>query len=277
MSPKEAPPEGQHACVMGFPISHSLSPKLHGFWLKQYNITGSYTAIEVKPEQLPTALNDLAARGFAGCNLTLPLKEHALALMDELDASSLAAGAVNTVVIQGGKKTGFNSDGFGFLESLKAQCPTWDKSHVVILGAGGAARGIAAALKNAGVEKFTFINRTPQKAQRIIEELYLAKAGIADTIPEDTTLLINCTALGMTGQPPLEMDISTLPKTAVVCDIVYRPLITPLLEKAQKRGNPVAEGLPMLLHQGRLGFKHWFGVDPVVTPALYKEIAACAK
>ena len=273
MSPKEA----RHACVMGSPISHSLSPALHSFWLKQYNISGSYTSVEIKPEQLPAALNDIAARGFAGCSLTLPLKEYALALMDELDASCLAAGAVNTVVMRGGKRTGFNSDGFGFLESLKAQYPQWDRSHAVIIGAGGAARGIAAALKNEGVKKFTFINRTRQKAQKIIEELYLAKAGIAETIPEDTTLLINCTSLGMAGQPPLKIDISTLPKTAVVCDIVYRPLITPLLEAARQRGNPVVEGLPMLLHQGRLGFRHWFGIDPAVTPALYKEIAACAK
>ena len=267
----------RNACVMGSPVSHSLSPKLHGFWLKQYNISGSYTAIEVKPEQLSTVLNNIAVRGFAGCNLTLPLKEHALALMDELDASSLAAGAVNTVIIRDGKKTGFNSDGFGFLESLNAQYPQWEKGHAVILGAGGAARGITAALKNAGVKKFTFINRTPQKAQKIIEDLYLRKATVASAVPEDATLLINCTSLGMAGQLPLEVDISRLPKTAVVCDIVYRPLITTLLKEAQQRGNPVVEGLPMLLHQGRLGFKHWFGIDPAVTPALYKEIAACAK
>ena len=267
----------RHACVMGSPISHSLSPKLHGFWLKHYNIRGSYTAIDVKPEQLSAALGDLAARGFTGCNLTLPLKEHALGLMDELDGSSLAAGAVNTVVIRNGKKTGFNSDGFGFLESLRAQCPQWDACHTVIIGAGGAARGIAAALKNAGAKRFTFINRTPQKAQNIIDDLALPTAAIAARIPEDTTLLINCTSLGMAGQPPLELDISTLQKTAVVCDIVYRPLITPLLEEARKRGHAIAEGLPMLLHQGRLGFKHWFGIDPAVTRELYDEVATWAK
>jgi len=265
------------ACVMGFPVAHSLSPKLHGFWLKQYNISGSYTAIEVKPEQLSAALNDLVTHGFAGCNLTLPLKEHALDLMDTLDETSLAAGAVNTVVIRDGKKIGFNSDGFGFLESLKAQSPQWDKSHTVLLGAGGAARGIAAALKNAGVKKFTFINRTPAKAQKIISDLTLPNAEIATTVPEDATLLINCTNLGMTGQPPLDVDISALPKTAIISDIVYRPLITPLLEEARRRGHAIVEGLPMLLHQGRLGFKEWFGVDPAVTPELYKEIAACAK
>ncbi len=268
---------GLKACVMGSPISHSLSPKLHGFWLKQYGIDGSYTALEVKPEQLRGALNNLAAQGFAGCNLTLPLKEYALELMDELDESARAAGAVNTVVIRNGKTTGFNSDGFGFLESLNAQRPHWDKHHVVIFGAGGAARGIAAALKNAGVEKFSFINRTPDKAEKIIKDLRLPQANITDALPKDTTVLINTTSLGMTGQPPMEVDLSALPKEAVVCDIVYRPLITPLLEDARRRGHPVVEGLPMLLHQGRLGFKHWFGVDPAVTRELYEEIAACAK
>jgi shikimate dehydrogenase len=271
-------PDGvQHVCVMGSPISHSLSPKLHGFWLRQYGIAGDYTAIEVTPERLPTALDDLVVRGFAGCNLTLPLKERALDLMDELDDSSHISGAVNTIVIQGGKKTGFNSDGFGFMESLRAQQPQWNDSHVVILGAGGAARGIAAALKNAGVENFSFINRTPEKAEKLAQELGLTKANTAATVPDDTTLLINCTSLGMTGQPPLQLDISGLPPVAVVCDIVYRPLLTPLLKEAQRRGHPVVEGLPMLLHQGRLGFKHWFGIDPAVNRALYEEIASCAK
>jgi shikimate dehydrogenase len=273
MSPKV----GQQACVMGFPIAHSLSPRLHSFWLKQYGISGSYTKQEVTPERLPAALNDLVADGFAGCNLTLPLKEQALDLMDTLDDSSLAAGAVNTVVIRDGKKTGFNSDGFGFLESLNAQQPQWDRSHVVILGAGGAARGITAALKNAGVKKFSFINRTPQKAEKLIRELHLAHGNVAIHLPPDATVLVNCTNLGMIGQPPLETDISALQPAAVVCDIVYRPLITPLLKEAQRRGHPIVEGLPMLLHQGRLGFKHWFGVDPAVTPALYEEIASCAK
>ena len=140
------------ACVMGSPVSHSLSPKLHGFWLKQYKIDGEYTRREVTPENLKKELKILAEQGFAGCNLTLPLKECALALMDELDESSRVSGAVNTVVIHDGKMTGYNSDGFGFMESLKAQYPAWDGTNVVILGAGGAARGIAAALNKAGVK-----------------------------------------------------------------------------------------------------------------------------
>jgi shikimate dehydrogenase len=267
----------RQACVLGSPVSHSLSPRLHGFWLKKYNINGSYTSMEVEPTRLKTMLDNLTEHGFAGCNLTLPLKEHALELMDTLDGSALAAGAVNTVVIRSGKKTGYNSDGFGFLQSLKTQAPKWDKSHAVLLGAGGAARGIAAALRDAGVKRFTFINRTPQKAEKIIEELNLPQGTTAAAVPEDTTLLVNCTSLGMNGQPPLEIDISPLPQKAVVADIIYRPLITPFLQDAKQRGHVVVEGLPMLLHQGRLGFKEWFSVDPAVSAELYQEIAAWAK
>jgi shikimate dehydrogenase len=264
------------ACVMGSPVAHSLSPKLHGFWLKQYKIDGIYTAQEVTEKQLPRALEELAAQGFAGCNLTLPLKEASLPLMDFLDESAAAAGAVNTVVIRDGRKTGYNSDGFGFVESLRAHAPQWGRSHVVLIGAGGAARGIAAALKNAGAEKFSFLNRTPAKAEKIIGDLQL-KGTVVSSVPRDATLLVNCTSLGMEGQPPLALDISPLNDNAVVCDIVYRPLVTPFLWSAKQRGLAVVEGLPMLLHQGRLGFRHWFGTDPAVTAALYEEIAACAR
>lgn len=269
------------SCVMGFPVAHSLSPKLHGLWLKKYGIEGSYTIREVKPEQLKEALKFLIDEGFAGCNLTIPLKEKALDLMNCLDESARAAGAVNTVVIREGKMTGYNSDGFGFMESLKAQAPGWDKSHVVILGAGGAARGIIAALKNAGAEHFSIVNRTREKALKLIADFGLEGAEAPDwedrsQILKNATLLVNCTSLGMKGMPPLEINLSFLVKTAVVCDIVYRPLVTPLLAESRRLGLPVVEGLPMLLHQGRLGFKHWFGIDPGVTPELKKEMERLA-
>ncbi len=264
------------ACVLGSPVGHSLSPRLHNYWLKVYDIPGSYVAMETPAVDLREVLNDLVRLGFAGCNLTLPLKEAAVALMDTLDESAQRAGAVNTVVIKNGKMTGYNSDGFGFIESLKAQAPAWEKRHAVLVGAGGAARGIAAALKNAGVGKFSFICRTQEKAGKIIETLQL-DGGIVSEPPEGASLLINCTPLGMTGQPALDIDISTLPPDAVVSDIVYRPLETPLLMAAKRRGLATAAGLPMLLHQGRIGFKHWFGTDPAVTPALEKEIASWAK
>ncbi|MFH1158150.1 MAG: shikimate dehydrogenase [Pseudomonadota bacterium] len=265
------------ACVLGFPVSHSLSPKLHGFWLKKYGINGAYTSMAVTPEHLPQALDTLMERGFAGCNMTLPLKEIALSSMDEHDESCLMSGAVNTVVFRGGKKTGYNSDGFGFMESLKAQHPGWDGARVVILGAGGAARGIIASLRGAGATHFVLVNRTREKAEKVISAFKMKEATIVDwenraSALEGATLLVNCTSLGMMGNPPMEIDLSFLPKAAAVCDIVYRPLTTPLLAEARRRGNPAVEGLPMLLHQGRLGFQHWFGVDPAVTPELYNEM-----
>lgn len=270
------------ACVMGFPVAHSLSPKLHGFWLKEHSVAGNYTTETVKPENLAKALDTLVEKGFAGCNLTLPLKEHALSLMDTCDESCLISGAVNTVVIRNGKKTGYNSDGFGFIESLKEQHPAWDGARVVILGSGGAARSVITALRAAGAKDFTLANRTREKAKKIANDLSLKKADIIDwgnrdAALEKATLLVNCTSLGMTGQPTLEINLSALPKTAAVCDIVYRPLMTQLLADAERRGHPVIKGLPMLLHQGRLGFRHWFGIDPAVTRDLYEEIAACAR
>ena len=264
------------ACVMGFPAAHSLSPRLHGHWLKTYGIDGVYTVREVKPEGLAGALDVLTAEGFAGCNLTIPLKEAALPLMDVLDESAQAAGAVNTVVMKDGKKTGYNSDGFGFVESLNAQAAGWDKTHAVLYGAGGAARGIAASLADAGVEKFTFINRNAARAEALIRDLGI-EGDVAGEVPEDASLFINCTPLGMKGQPVFALDISALSRGAVVCDIVYRPLVTPLLETARARGLRIVEGLPMLLHQGRLGFCHWFGTDPAVTKELYEEMALCAR
>lgn len=265
------------ACVMGYPVYHSLSPVLHRFWLKKYKIDGDYTLNETRPEQLASSLAALEDQGYVGCNLTLPLKEYALTMMNHLDDSARAAGAVNTVVIRYGKMTGYNSDGFGFMESLKAQHAGWDGTKTVIIGAGGAARGAIAALKESGVSRFTLLNRTREKAEQLVCDLGLAHATVeswerrAESL-ENATLLVNCSSLGMEKQPPLELDLSILPKAAAVCDIVYRPLITPLLEAARKRGNPIVEGLPMLLHQGRLGFRHWFGVDPAVTAELYEEL-----
>ena len=262
------------AAVLGWPVSHSLSPKLHGWWLEKYKIDGVYSTLAVQPGNLRNAFDMLIARGFVGCNLTVPLKEEALSMMDDHDESCLMSGAVNTVVIKDGKLKGFNSDGFGFLESLKAQHPNWLGGRVVILGTGGAARGIIASLRGAGAKHFVLVNRTMEKAEKIIKAFTLD----AEALPwserhsalRDATLLINCSSLGMVDQQPLDLNLALLPPSAAVCDIVYRPLETPLLKAARQRGNPAVEGLGMLLHQGRLGFDHWFGRDPEVTPALYE-------
>lgn len=267
----------KRALVMGWPVSHSLSPLLHGWWLKRYNIDGIYTKMAVMCENLDEALRRLVDTGAAGCNLTLPLKECALSLMDEHDESCLMSGAVNTVVIRDGRKIGYNSDGFGFVESLKSQHPQWDGSRTVILGTGGASRGIIASLRASGAKHFVLVNRTKDKAERVKKQFTLDAEIMgwehrAEAL-KDATLVVNCTSLGMDGDAPLDLPLDFLPQEAAVCDIVYRPLKTPLLAAAEKRGNLVVEGLPMLLHQGRLGFDHWFGRDPEVTPELYDYIA----
>jgi shikimate dehydrogenase len=272
--------ELKRACVMGWPISHSLSPRLHGFWLEKYGISGAYGSMAITPEALKDALKMLVDRGYAGCNLTLPLKETALPLMDDHDESCLMSGAVNTVVIENGKLKGFNSDGFGFVENLKAHNPHWQGDRVVILGTGGASRGVIASLRAAGAKKFLLVNRTPEKAERVMTQFKLDGEVHAWTqrhaVLEGATLLVNCTNLGMVDQPALDLDLKLLPKEATVCDLVYRPLVTPLLKSAHRRGNPVVEGLGMLLHQGRLGFEHWYGRDPEVTKDLYEYMGKLA-
>jgi len=275
-----AQPEEIRSCVMGWPVNHSLSPKMHGWWLELYHICGSYGMQAVEPKNLKDALQQLLDQGYAGCNLTLPLKEEALGLMDIHDESALTAGAVNTVVVKNGKLHGYDSDGYGFIENLKAQHADWSGERVAIVGTGGASRSIISSLKKAGAQRFVLVNRTRERAQKIIENFEL-DADICDwenrsKLLKDATMLVNCTSLGMKGQPPLEIDLAALPTTAVVCDLVYRPIMTPLLRQAAERGNPVVDGMGMLIHQGRLGFKLWYGRDPEVTPEIYAFMKGCA-
>lgn len=265
---------------MGWPITHSLSPKMHSYWLNKYGIDGSYTAEPVPAVKLRDALQMLIDNGYAGCNLTLPHKEEALSLMDIHDDSCLQAGAVNTVVIKDGKLKGFDSDGFGFLENLKTQYAGWNRDRVVIIGTGGASRSIIAALRDAGTKKFVLVNRTPERAEKIVEafdiDADLHTWDQRHNALKDATLLVNSSCLGMVGQEPLPLDLAQLPTAAAVCDIVYRPLMTPLLLAAKERGNPIVEGLGMLIHQGRFGFGKWFGQDPEVTPDLYERMKKAA-
>lgn len=262
----------KRACVMGWPVSYSLSPHLHTYWLEKYGIDGVYGAMAVMPEYLKDALHRIADQGYAGCNLTMPLKQAALPFMDIHDESCLMSGAVNTISFANGKIKGFNSDGFGFMENLKEQMSAWDASRVAILGSGGGACGVIASLQAAGAKHFVIISRKPERPEKMVKNFKIT----ADILPwderhaalKDVTMLINCTSLGMVDQDSLEIDLSLLPKTAAVCDIVYQPVMTPLLTTARKRGNPVIDGLGMLMHQGRLGFDYWFGRDPEVTPAL---------
>jgi len=273
------------AGVMGWPVAHSLSPALHGYWLKQYGIDGDYVKFGVPPERLPTALKTLAAEDWRGCNLTIPHKEAAVPLMDRLDDTARRIGAVNTVVVEaGGALAGTNTDGFGFLENLRAAVPDFDAKAgpAVVLGAGGAARAIIDALVQAGAPEIRIVNRSPARAQWLGEALAPQAARIRPwderaVALDGAALLVNATSLGMAGNPPLDIDLARLPKAAVVNDIVYAPLETPLLAAAKARGNRAVDGLGMLLHQGRPGFKLWFGVMPEVTAALRAAVLAAMR
>jgi shikimate dehydrogenase len=263
------------AGIIGWPISHSRSPRLHGFWLAELDIDGAYLPFAVRPERLEPSLRALALLGFRGINVTLPHKEAVLALCDAVTPSARRIGAVNTIrFAEDGTIQGSNSDGFGFIENLRAALPAWraDTGPVVLLGAGGASRAVAVALAEAGAGEIRLANRTRGRAARLVEELgpplrlvdWEARADALD----GAALLVNSTVLGMAGQPPLDLDLARLPPRAVVNDIVYVPLETPLLAAARARGNPVVDGLGMLLHQARPGFAAWFGHEPVVSPAL---------
>jgi shikimate dehydrogenase len=269
------------AGVMGWPVEHSRSPVLHRFWLRQHGIDGDYSLLPVPPEGLATALRALPQRGFAGCNLTLPHKEAALAIVDEVDAVARRIGAINTIVVKpDGALEGRNTDAFGFLANLQLTEPRWRAATgpAVVLGAGGGARAVAAALGDAGVAEIRVVNRSRERALALAAALGAA-IRIVDWADRDkalagAALLVNTTSLGMAGQPSLALALDALPRTAVVYDIVPVPPMTQLLVAARARGNPVIDGLGMLLHQARHGFAAWFGVLPEVTPALRMAVAA---
>ncbi len=262
------------AGVMGWPVTHSLSPRVHGYWLEHNRIDGVYVPLAVAPENLERAVTALPALGFRGVNLTLPHKERALGLCHEVDELARRIGAVNTIVVREDQLIGSNTDAFGFLENLRAGAPDWRPAaaSAAVLGAGGAARAVVAALIDAGVPEVRIVNRTRERAEALAAAL---GGGISvrgweqrGAALADVGLLVNTTSLGLAGQPPLEVNLDGLPPDAVVSDLVYAPLVTPLLEAARARGNPVVDGLGMLLHQARPGFNAWFGTWPEVTAAL---------
>jgi shikimate dehydrogenase len=269
------------AGVIGWPVAHSLSPRLHGFWLRRYRIDGAYVPMTVRPGTLGKALTALATLGFSGANVTIPHKEEACGLVDEVSALARRIGAVNTVVVRpDGRLFGTNTDAFGFIANLEAGAPGWraDQGPVVLLGGGGAARAIAVALLDAGVPALTLVNRDQGRAGRLAADLDRGVAvGVhpwaerAEALA-GAALLVNATSLGMTGKPPLDLDLSALPAEAVVSDIVYVPLMTPLLAQAAARGHRIVDGLGMLLHQARPAFQAWFGIDPEVTAELRRYV-----
>lgn len=269
------------AGLIGLPVFASRSPKIHRYWLDRHDIAGDYILMPVQPAALEPALRGLAALGFAGCNVTMPHKEAAARLVDRLDATAQRMGAVNLIVVEpDGSLSGYNKDGFGFIQNLYDGNPAWRPSAgpAVVLGAGGGARSVVVSLMEEGVPEVWLLNRTRARAEALRAEFggavtvfdwaerHEALAGAA--------LLANTTNQGMSGQPPLDLRLDALPSGALVCDIVYNPLSTPLLDAARARGNAVVNGLGMLLHQARSAFAAWWGVQPNVTPELRAAVEA---
>jgi shikimate dehydrogenase len=267
------------ACVIGWPISHSRSPFIHGYWLKKYGIDGAYEKKAVEPENLENFLNTLSAQGYAGCNVTIPHKEAAFKIARP-DALAKELGAANTLYLRDGVLHATSTDGEGFISSLKADVPDLELrgKSALVLGAGGAARAILQALLAQGVDHIDLANRTAERA----EELARHFGARVKPLPWETindamqgqALLVNTTSLGMKGQPPLDVALAKLPRTATVADIVYVPLKTPLLKSAAERGNSISGGLGMLLHQAVRGFELWFGLRPEVTDELRALVEA---
>jgi shikimate dehydrogenase len=266
------------AGVMGWPVKHSRSPRLHGFWLAKYGIDGAYVPLAVNPDELGTALRALRPLGFAGVNLTVPHKELALPLLDHVDPLARRIGAANTIIVRAdGSLEGRNSDAFGFIQNVRSNAPGWSPdAAAVVIGAGGAARAIVVALLDEGVRAVRVVNRTRARAARLADEFGIVPYDWGDwrAALDSAGLLVNTTTQGMAGEPALDINLDALPTQAVVNDIVYVPLETPLLAAARRRGNRVVDGLGMLLHQARPGFHAWFGVDPEVTPELRAHVAA---
>ncbi len=278
MSSKESFPL---AGIMGSPVMHSRSPAIHGFWMAQYGIKAAYLPLPIAPERLERALRALPDLGFRGCNLTIPHKVAALAVMDRISPIARAIGAMNCVVVEAdGSLSGYNYDGFGFAESLREAHEgfTATRGPVVVLGAGGAARAIIATLVEEGAPLIRLVNRTRSAAETLVAGLE-GKFEVCNwderhDVLADAAVVVNTTSLGMAGEPPLDLRLDALAPTALVCDAVYVPLETPLLKAARARGNKGIDGLGMLLHQAPPAFEHWFGIRPKVTAELRRLIEA---
>ena len=268
------------ACVIGWPIKHSRSPMIHNYWLKKYGIAGLYEKVAVSPDELPLFIKNLSVNGFQGCNVTIPHKESVFAQIEVTDSVTRQIGAVNTVYYEDNKQYGLNTDGYGFISNLKTVVPSWvsNGKTCVILGAGGASRAVIAILLNEGAKEIFLVNRTKLRAQNLASEFgdKISPIGF-DEIEiafNKADLLVNTTSLGMTGQPPLDISLSSLPSQCVVYDIVYDPLETNLLKQAKDKNLQIVDGLGMLLHQAVPGFEKWFGVRPQVTDDLKALLVA---
>jgi shikimate dehydrogenase len=269
------------AGVMGWPVMHSRSPKLHNYWFEKYRLAGTYVPLAVKPEGLRAALRALPSLCFSGCNLTIPHKQAAMAIVDEVDEIARKIGAISCVVVRpDGSLLGHNNDWYGFIHNIVQEYPGWraDAGPAVVIGAGGGARAVIYGLAERGAREIRLINRTLARAQKLATEF----GGPIKALPwgerhvalENAAMLVNATSQGMVGNSPLDLDLAKLPKTTLVADIVYIPRETPLLAAARTRGNRTINGLGMLLHQGQPAWKAWFGIEPEVTAELRALIEA---
>ena len=269
------------AGVMGWPVAHSRSPILHNHWIAEHGLHGAYVLLPVQPERLEQALRALPVLGFAGCNLTIPHKVAAMSIVDHLEPLAQRIGAANTIVVGAdGALRGRNTDAFGFIQSLRDAQAHWraDTGPACVIGAGGAARAVIAGLLDEGAQHIRLSNRSDAKATDMAQEF----GPRVQAVPWDerhdaldrVSLLVNTTNQGMHGQAALDLRLDVLPVTALVSDIVYVPLETPLLAQAKARGNTTVNGLGMLINQARPAFEAWFGPRPHILPALMAKMEA---
>jgi shikimate dehydrogenase len=269
------------AGVMGWPVMHSRSPKIHNYWLARHGLAGAYMPLAIKADGLRAALRALPALGFAGCNLTIPHKEAAFEIVDRVDPMARRIGAINCVVVApDGSLEGRNYDGFGYVQSVLEVWPEWraDIGPIAVVGAGGAARAVLVSLADHGAKEIRLVNRTLARGEALAQEFGPPVKAVAwdhrHAAVEGAVMLVNTTSQGMSGQPALDLALDKLPASALVSDIIYIPQETPLLVAARRRGNRTVNGLGMLLHQARPAFHAWFGVMPQVTAELRAMIEA---
>jgi len=268
------------AGVIGDPISHSKSPVLHGHWLKTLGINGHYVPLHIKAGDFEDAVRALPKMGFQGANVTIPHKEAALKLADDVSERAQQIGAANTLVFKDGRILADNTDGYGFFENIKQACPSFDMAgkRVLCLGAGGAARAVVVTCVHHGATEVVIANRTLSRAEELVKLAPNALSAVgwhANLIEEIAPdLIVNSTSLGMVGQAPLEVDMDAIGPGMVVNHLVYAPLETELLKAAKSKGAAAVDGLGMLLHQAVPGFHAWFGVEPSVTPELRQALLA---
>lgn len=270
------------AFVTGFPVRHSRSPKIHGYWLKQFSLAGSYEAVEVEPRDFARFIASIkdGTSGFVGGNVTIPHKEQAFALADAPDDLAGELGAANTLFLREGRLCATNTDGYGFLNNLDDRAPGWTdrRDRAVVLGAGGASRAVIQALRDRGFGEIHVLNRTVERARELADRfgprIHAAPLGALPERLAGADLFVNTTSLGMDESGSIAIDFSPMRAGALVTDIVYVPLMTPILDQAKQQDRRIADGLGMLLHQAVPGFETWFGQRPQVTAELRALIIA---